>query len=65
MSEVACVPQDNVGPIDRFTIDVFGKLNLGVGWAAANDGHAVVQLVTVVSQAPDVGDAIGIGGSIT
>src|SRR5215211_1132009 len=64
MSEVACVPQDNIGSIDRFTVDVFGKLNLGVGWAAANDGDAVIQLVTVVSQAPDVGDAIGIGSSI-
>jgi len=64
MGEVACVPQDNIGSIDRFTIDVFGKLNLSVGWAAANDGDAVIQLVTVVSQAPDVGNTIGIGGSI-
>ena len=64
MSEVTCVPQNNIGSIDRFAIDVFGKLNLGICWAAADDGDSVIQLVAVVSQAPDVGDAIGIGGSI-
>jgi hypothetical protein len=65
MSEVACVPQNNIGSIDRFAINVFGELILGVCWAAANDGDAVIQFVAVVSQAPDVGDAISIGSSVT
>ena len=42
MSEVACVPQNDVGSIDRLAIDVFGKLNLGVRRAAANNGDAVI-----------------------
>ena len=65
MNEVACVPQDNIGSIDRFAINVFGELNLSVCWVAANDGDAVVQLVAVVSQAPDICDAISVGGPIT
>jgi hypothetical protein len=64
MKKMPCVPQNNIGAVDRLPVDVFAELNLGICRATANYGDAIVQFIAVVSQTPDVSHAVGVGGAI-